>query len=444
MRSPAALLGIILLLGGCVRPFEEPIPPALEVVRPDLQQVFLDPYLVIELKPVTSFRPITWVAINGNPLHLDPTTNHWIDTLVLKPGLNMLEVVAYDRGGNEGRDTLYAVYLRYRFTTFSAPPLPEPRGGHALTRLASGDLLVTGGSYSMSSPAEATAFLLPAGASSFVPLPFPMEAARTDHTATLLPDGRVLILGGSRHQSLRQPSDLVTLVEIYDPETRRFSHIPVVGSPPQRARHRTLIVALENGDVGVALLGGRGVTSLSQEIIPLRDYRTFILHNDTLFADSPSPGFPFELLEGHALTPLNVPSPGAPGTYLITGTYFDEQQSITHNLYLTVSYESGLSYTELPLLFYPRTGHTADRVGGNFAVILGGYAEHPGNTVLQGEVFFPLPRSFFYFPEGSPSLRVPRWNHATTSWGVDRILITGGFNTFGQGLTLSEWFEVIP
>ncbi len=444
MRTPVLLLGLFLLTSGCVRPFEEPAPPMLEVVRPDLQQVFLDPYIILELQPATPFRPITWVEINGHPLHLDPTTNHWIDTLRLKPGLNMLEVVAYDRGGNEGKDTLYAVYLSYRFTSFSAPALPKPRGGHAITRLLSGDILVTGGSFSMSSPAEGSAFLLPTGASSFIRLPFPMEAPRTDHTATLLPDGRVLILGGSRHQTLRKPEDLVTLVELYTPQTRRFSRIPVVGPPPRRTQHQTLLLTLKSGEVALALLSGRGTTSFGQSITPLSDYRTFIFRNDTLFADSPTPGFPFELLEGHTLTPLNLASPGAPGDYLVAGTYFDADRSITNNLYLTISRQEGLSYEKLPPFFHPRTEHAAAMVSRSFVLIIGGYAGDPGHLVFPGEVFFPLPRRFFYFPDGSPSLRIPRWNHRATFWGVNRILITGGFNAFGQGITLSEWFEILP
>ncbi len=67
-------------------------------------------------------------------------------------------------------------------------------------------------------------------------------AARTDHTATLLSDGRVLIVGGQDH---RGP---VATAEIYDPATVRFT---ATGSlNVARSRHGAAL--LPNGDVLIA------------------------------------------------------------------------------------------------------------------------------------------------------------------------------------------------
>src|SRR5262245_46335493 len=49
----------------------------------------------------------------------------------------------------------------------------------------------------------------------------PMIIARQDHTATVLPDGRVLVTGG------RDASGPLALAEIFDPSARTFS---LVGS----------------------------------------------------------------------------------------------------------------------------------------------------------------------------------------------------------------------
>ncbi|MCB9559324.1 MAG: hypothetical protein H6708_02820 [Kofleriaceae bacterium] len=98
------------------------------------------------------------------------------------------------------------------------PAMTGARVGHTATRLASGDVLVTGGEDAddgMSPVATAELFIVersawrPVGA---------MEVARFGHTATLLPDGRVVIIGG-------EGGDLGTtdVVEVWDAATGAFT-----------------------------------------------------------------------------------------------------------------------------------------------------------------------------------------------------------------------------
>jgi hypothetical protein len=83
--------------------------------------------------------------------------------------------------------------------------------------------------------------------------------ARAFHTATALPDGRVLVVGGlvadptGDTDIVNTDSDLYVTasVELYDPETGRFSAVSIPGLTP-RAFHQALPLA--SGDV--ALLGG--------------------------------------------------------------------------------------------------------------------------------------------------------------------------------------------
>jgi hypothetical protein len=70
-----------------------------------------------------------------------------------------------------------------------------------------------------------------------------MASPRVGHTATLLPDGRVLIAGGSA-----RPSQNVAQAEIYDPSTRRFA---TTGSLIT-ARSDAEAVLLRNGKVLIA------------------------------------------------------------------------------------------------------------------------------------------------------------------------------------------------
>ena len=70
-----------------------------------------------------------------------------------------------------------------------------------------------------------------------------MMAARADHTATLLPDGRVLITGGMVENGVFLES-----MEIFDPKTGRFSQAGNMAS--KRVGHSATL--LPNGKILIA------------------------------------------------------------------------------------------------------------------------------------------------------------------------------------------------
>ena len=72
-------------------------------------------------------------------------------------GLNRLAVEMEDAEGVVGRDTLDAVHLPLRFE--EGPPLPQPRGGHTGTTLHDEQVLVAGGTPSLTTQARAEAFV---------------------------------------------------------------------------------------------------------------------------------------------------------------------------------------------------------------------------------------------------------------------------------------------
>ena len=90
-----------------------------------------------------------------------------------------------------------------------------PRGDARATLLQNGDVLITGGADHDAPGGIASAEIFQASTLSFHSIA-PMHYARVSHTATLLRDGRVLIVGGR--------GDKVNAVaEVYDPKTGRFS-----------------------------------------------------------------------------------------------------------------------------------------------------------------------------------------------------------------------------
>ncbi len=100
------------------------------------------------------------------------------------------------------------------FTTISAQ-MNASRGDARATALRNGDVLITGGADHDSPGGVASAEIFRAAAMKFESVA-PMHFARVAHTATLLQDGRVLIVGG-RGEKVNSSA------ELYDPKTSRFT-----------------------------------------------------------------------------------------------------------------------------------------------------------------------------------------------------------------------------
>ncbi len=95
-----------------------------------------------------------------------------------------------------------------------ASPLPASRDGATATLLSSGKVLIVGGMDYPDHTLLATSVLYDPIADTWTPAGS-MHTARSGHTATLLSDGRVLIVGGTEH---RNGKDIpLASAEIYDP-----------------------------------------------------------------------------------------------------------------------------------------------------------------------------------------------------------------------------------
>jgi hypothetical protein len=75
-----------------------------------------------------------------------------------------------------------------------------------------------------------------------------MTAGRVFHTATLLPTGKVLIVGGFFSNSIEVLPDFFATAESYDPGERTFTAIGSMAGA--RARHTATL--LSNGEVLIA------------------------------------------------------------------------------------------------------------------------------------------------------------------------------------------------
>ena len=134
-------------------------------------------------------------------------------------------------------------------------PLSVPRYDHTTTLMENGRVLAAGGRLVLpEQPVEllATAEVFDSRTEQWGPTD-DMNDARWDHTATLLPDGRVLVAGGfgNPYGAGANAQPVLASAEIYDPANRSWTPTGSMGEP--RALHSAVL--LQDGRVLVA--GGR-------------------------------------------------------------------------------------------------------------------------------------------------------------------------------------------
>jgi N-acetylneuraminic acid mutarotase len=152
-------------------------------------------------------------------------------------------------GGNSGLAVTTAEVIDERTGAVSATGNPRVgRTSHTATRLGNDKVLITGGYTS----GEGEVFGISRSAEIWDPatnqfrlLPATMRMARAGHSATLLPDGRVLIVGGLSVDASYQ------FAEIFDPATETFSVSAAVDN-----RERGLHATVQLPDGAVLVLGG--------------------------------------------------------------------------------------------------------------------------------------------------------------------------------------------
>ena len=146
-------------------------------------------------------------------------------------------------GGNNGYGTLSSteIYNPLTKTWSFAQPIPGPNGAresHTASLLGNGKVLVVGGFYSfgLGTQIVKTAFLYDPGADSWSTMA-PLPAPRAEHTATTLGDGRILVVGGF------DGTNYTSSAVIYDPVANAWSSAGSMSTP----RYNHTATLLPNG-----------------------------------------------------------------------------------------------------------------------------------------------------------------------------------------------------
>ena len=190
----------------------------------------------------------------------DLERNVWVELPDLPTGTDYPYALTLHDGsvlvlGNE-----HAFRLAPGATAWSESHGPAIEFDASVTELANGDVLVAGGADM--GGASVAAYVLHVSTMTWTGVG-PMHVARSEHTATLLKDGRVLLAGGYGDAAMIFDSHITDTAEIFDPVRRTWT---VAASMPD-TRDDQAAGLLSSG--GVLVIGGmqdarRGLTADQQ------------------------------------------------------------------------------------------------------------------------------------------------------------------------------------
>jgi VCBS repeat-containing protein len=325
------------------------------------------------------------------------------------------------------------------------------RFGHRATLLANGKVLVVGGA---SVPASADLYDL--ASATFTATGSTSANLWRDHTATLLPDGKVLVAGG------RSVSDALSSTELYDPNSGTFT--PSAGLSMARASHTATL--LPNGKV--LITGGNSSVSSSQGLSSAELYDpksgTFTAtgsmsvqrasHTATLLSNGKV------LVTGGGNANAEVYDPST-GQFAVTGSMSVERESHTATLLANgkVLVTGGSRPWDPALLksaelYDPSSGtfattgdmadgrafHTATLLADGKVLIAAGATSSSAQALSSVELYDPSLGAF----APAQALGAGRLSHAATLLTNGEVLLTGGHGAGAEILSSAELYEVAP
>lgn len=327
--------------------------------------------------------------------------------------------------------------------------MQAPRAFHTATLLPSGKVLVAGGyDCSASPPILASAELYDPLTEAWTSTGS-LNVARFHHTATLLPDGKVLVTSGNSSPGWcgePEPSHFLASAEVYDPLTGTWSLTGSMSVP----RWGSTATLLPSGKALVA--GGTRVDYVVSEsadlydpatgiFIPTGDLNqarrghtaTLLLDGRVLVADGGDPWGNYTSAE--LFDPI-------PGTWVYTGflnTPFGSREAVR----LTdgrVLFAGGDGAQQLPVavaevydppsgsfspvvsLDFPRKDHSLTLLSDGRVLAVGGGSSIPGERHSSAELYDPTAGVW----TAAASMHMPRCVHTATRLLSGEVLVVGG------------------
>ncbi len=266
------------------------------------------------------------------------------------------------------------------------PEMPHSRYGHTATTLKDGSILIAGGRATLAAGglgSIAFAEIYNPNVGMFETVA-PMDFPRTQHTATLLADGRVLVAGGRAGVPIPQ-------AEVFDPNTNIWTDAGVL----KHGRYAHTATLLNDGRV---LVAGGGETSVPAKSAEIWNPETNLWTETEPMPRAHSSHTATKLSTGHVLVVGGNPLAPAVDVFEIDGTW-----------------KPG------PNPNAARDQHTATLLSGNRILVAGGGGEGSPSTA---EMFDPVTKAWIQVG----SLAKPRISAATTPLAEGKVLVTGGLS----------------
>lgn len=273
-------------------------------------------------------------------------------------------------------------------------PMSAPRSGHKATLLQDGKVLIVGGETGFN-PTSAEVFDPASGTFSKVGN---LNANRTDFTATLLGSGKVLITGG-----FASVGGLSASCELYDPSTGTFE---LTGSMT-RARAKHTATLLNNGTV--LIVGGIGKTTYSSETLSSCEIY------DPTTGQFSATGDLLQPRDSHTATLLQS------GNVLVAGGSSYDPYFRACEIYNA----STGTFSSAGNLQNSRLQPTATLLN-NGKVLLTGGVQYTTSVLptASAELYDPETNSFSL----TSAMQAPRANHRAVLLKNGKVLITGGYS----------------
>ncbi len=270
---------------------------------------------------------------------------------------------------------------------------------HTATLLNDGTVLIAGGSDLANKETLDTAEIYDPTAGTFTLLTSTLNTARVGHTATLLNNGQVLIVGG-----YDPDFGLIADAELYDPSTQTFIDLGDTNSP----RYQHSATMLQNGKV--LITGG------DADPTPNAAFNSAELFDPVaqVFTSVPVPMT--AMREGQAAALLNN------GQVLITGGDLPGTGSLSSAEVYDPTSNTFAALTST--MTVPRISHAMNLLNGGKVLITGGATDASGSStpLSSAEVYDPASQTF----TATSSMTSVR-DHQTTSLLNDgTVLVAGG------------------
>lgn len=270
------------------------------------------------------------------------------------------------------------------------------RAAHSATLLDNGKVFIVGGFLSNGEGLATTEIFDPTDGS-FTSAQ-KMNVGRNSHTATLLPDGKVLITGGYNREYLDS-------AEIYDPKTDTFTRT----RPMIIGRSGHIAALLNNGKVLIAGGVGSGWTFLSDAEIYDPQTNSFT-RTGSMSTER----------EGHAVSMLKD------GRILISGGHSGRRRDLVINKNVEIYDPATGTFSAAGDLNVKRHKHESIRLNDGRILILGGSDERDGDGAYNNaELFDPKTGRFVSVKNSMNSSRYKLQGTAVLLTN-GKVLIAGG------------------